>query len=931
MESSTLDRMEQRQFEDAWRYFMDDRHYIEALASRLTSSDALRQAEEEHSHSRGLVLKVRAIEVVWNGRLEKLLFVPAQLTLNLSQQERTEFFSNLNHLSSTRHFDFIKTCHELYRRMKVESDLTIGTWASIHVPIVNVNVPLYKLLFENKSLINMGARILYLLINLLMLFCLRLEYIEGNTNMGVEIFPANYSTNGTNGTIDLGHRRLAPGGSASSKAAGGGGSSGSGSGSALQGGPGSANSTEGLILSLGVESASSGSDTMQQCMLALGAMQWVLTALTLIVHMRISYNLAETSYASELDRYKRENEVSSANDGTAGADGGGWFWSICSGRSGRRRGQRDQRTRKKDHLIKSLTEATGVKQLSAGVKQVSKGVKKAAGGAVAAAARQATQRDRSCCKQLLNYTIAGRRWGIRWYHDYHEYIVACSELLWWLTLLAMGTVTIIGPAIGYNVANALFFGFSVEYEAWGTYTIPGVCVWVLVFLGPKALYQSCKVFCKRNHYDQFGAFFFVCLADAACRDSNFTHVFLLGCSTLGLFSRPMFCLNMLELLFVKEELKPVLNAIGSSARTLCWTILLLLACVWIFAVVGFVLMGHLFDVQTREVDKIPVFMVDWFFYLLSQLLVAASSEVNTCKIHNPISSALLGVLWRPYLGLDANGTGYPHPVGMMEPDADCEMKTTEHETQLLKMLFELAFSVIMVIVLLQMVFGIIIDTFGQLREEQTAVVEQRRNYCFLCGIDKRRFELEAVQASKKDGGGWIEHIRNEHNVWDYFFYYCYLQEKTKLDYSGVDTYVNSCLQNGDLDWLPVSKSISLQEDENVQPVQKQLDDLRKQVRSLANEETTRRQTAAEQQNQLLEEMRRAAEAQRQQIMLLTQSLQQATSTGMGMGTSMGTDVPAVTEAPQPVAPSQPQQAMTPPAPPHEMGAAGTSTGGPPSS
>merc|ERR1712205_200440 len=92
----------------------------------------------------------------------------------------------------------------------------------------------------------------------------------------------------------------------------------------------------------------------------------------------------------------------------------------------------------------------------------------------------------------------------------------------------------------------------------------------------------------------------------------------------------------------------------------------------------------------------------------------------------------------------------------MEPDADCEMKTTEHETQLLKMLFELAFSVIMVIV-------------GQLREEQTAVVEQRRNYCFLCGIDKRRFELEAVQASKKDGGGWIEHIRNEHNVWDYFF------------------------------------------------------------------------------------------------------------------------------------------------------------------
>ena len=163
---------------------------------------------------------------------------------------------------------------------------------------------------------------------------------------------------------------------------------------------------------------------------------------------------------------------------------------------------------------------------------------------------------------------------------------------------------------------------------------------------------------------------------------------------------------------------------------------------------------------------------------------------------------------------------------------------------------------------------------------------------------------------------------------DYFFYYCYLQEKTKLDYSGVDTYVNSCLQNGDLDWLPVSKSISLQEDENVQPVQKQLDDLRKQVRLLANEETTRGQTVAEQQNQLLEEMR-------QINLFLTQSQQQATSTGTSKGTGMGTgmdmDATSASEAPsQFVAPSQPQQAMTPPAPPHEIVTSSTTTHGPPS-
>ena len=73
--------------------------------------------------------------------------------------------------------------------------------------------------------------------------------------------------------------------------------------------------------------------------------------------------------------------------------------------------------------------------------------------------------------------------------------------------------------------------------------------------------------------------------------------------------------------------------------------------------------------------------------------------------------------------------------------------------------------------------------------------------------------------------------------------------------------------------------------------------------------------------QLLEEMR-------QINLFLTQSQQQATSTGTSKGTGMGTgmdmDATSASEAPsQFVAPSQPQQAMTPPAPPHEIVTAST--------
>ena len=61
-------------------------------------------------------------------------------------------------------------------------------------------------------------------------------------------------------------------------------------------------------------------------------------------------------------------------------------------------------------------------------------------------------------------------------------------------------------------------------------------------------------------------------------------------------------------------------------------------------------------------------------------------------------------------------------------------------------------------------------------------------------------------------------------------YYCYLQEKPTLDYSGVDTYVAACLQRGDMEWLPINKALTLQEtDRHELSVQEQLRQLRSQM------------------------------------------------------------------------------------------------------
>ena len=56
---------------------------------------------------------------------------------------------------------------------------------------------------------------------------------------------------------------------------------------------------------------------------------------------------------------------------------------------------------------------------------------------------------------------------------------------------------------------------------------------------------------------------------------------------------------------------------------------------------------------------------------------------------------------------------------------------------------------IVVTVLLNVIFGIIIDTFGELRGERAAKKSNMENTCFICSVDRFTFETK--------GGGFERH------------------------------------------------------------------------------------------------------------------------------------------------------------------------------
>ena len=116
--------------------------------------------------------------------------------------------------------------------------------------------------------------------------------------------------------------------------------------------------------------------------------------------------------------------------------------------------------------------------------------------------------------------------------------------------------------------------------------------------------------------------------------------------------------------------------------------------------------------------------------------------------------------------------------------------------------FDLSFYLVIMILLLNLVFGIIIDSFGCIREESNSLEEDIQNKCFICGLPK--FELDTK------GEGWYKHIYESHNVYNYLYFLIYIEKKQIGDCSGVEKYAKELCQNKDVSFFPIGKALSLQ-------------------------------------------------------------------------------------------------------------------------
>jgi hypothetical protein len=115
--------------------------------------------------------------------------------------------------------------------------------------------------------------------------------------------------------------------------------------------------------------------------------------------------------------------------------------------------------------------------------------------------------------------------------------------------------------------------------------------------------------------------------------------------------------------------------------------------------------------------------------------------------------------------------------------------------------YNIAFHIIIILILGNMFFGVVLDAFNSLREKTELLEYDSNNVCFICQEDRDSF------LTNKDNLGisFEKHIKIDHHTWNYVYFIVYLFSKDANDLNYAESYALDCINKKDLSWLPVKK------------------------------------------------------------------------------------------------------------------------------
>ncbi|CAD8053653.1 unnamed protein product [Paramecium sonneborni] len=141
----------------------------------------------------------------------------------------------------------------------------------------------------------------------------------------------------------------------------------------------------------------------------------------------------------------------------------------------------------------------------------------------------------------------------------------------------------------------------------------------------------------------------------------------------------------------------------------------------------------------------------------------------------------------------------------------------------LKFFFDMLFTVFFGLLFTNIIQGIMIDTFAELRDQRQKIEEDIKNKCFICAAS--RTDLEKMNIS------FDEHTHQLHYMWNYIFYVKCLKLKEWTEYTGLEYWIHAKLESDDITWFPES----VNEDSNLSDQMSKMEQILSDVIVLQNE------------------------------------------------------------------------------------------------
>eukprot|EP00824_Muranothrix_gubernata_P007553 TRINITY_DN1960_c0_g3_i3.p1 TRINITY_DN1960_c0_g3~~TRINITY_DN1960_c0_g3_i3.p1 ORF type:complete len:634 (-),score=133.68 TRINITY_DN1960_c0_g3_i3:53-1954(-) len=239
-------------------------------------------------------------------------------------------------------------------------------------------------------------------------------------------------------------------------------------------------------------------------------------------------------------------------------------------------------------------------------------------------------------------------------------------------------------------------------------------------------------------------------------------------SILGVAISPFFfCFHLFDITGRFRLLGYTLQSVTKNAGSLILTLSLGLVTIYFYAVIGFnaYTKGDDNEVRYMFADH-SLFNKDFYYFSLSH--------------------------W---------DYGFRSAPIKLPPDAAEDVKAFEGESFGV-FLFNISYFLLINLILVAIISGIIIDTFGALRDEKNFIEEDMKGQCFICSIDRDVFEHK--------GSGFTAHIKRQHNMWRYMFFRMHLALKDHTEFTGQESYVADMIANGDIGWYPINRAMALE-------------------------------------------------------------------------------------------------------------------------